>query len=175
MGKTAPLTIDRMTREDLDQVMVIENASFTMPWSRNLFLSEFRNKPVSLMLVALLAGEGRIVAGYIVCWVFVDEIHILDLATKPELRRHGVARQLITAALRTGYAWGARRAFLEVRASNKPALRLYGDMGFGQVRVREEYYDQPVEDAVVMELGMGDLRSLLGADGAKAMSTTEDK
>jgi len=162
MGKAAFVTIDRMAREDLDQVLAIENASFTMPWSRNLFLSEFRNKPVSLMLVALGPDSDRAVLGYIVCWVFVDEIHVLDLATKPELRRKGIGRQLVLAALRTGYEWGARRAFLEVRASNRPALRMYGDMGFAHVQVREEYYDHPVEDAVVMELRTPGYRSLLG-------------
>jgi len=155
-----------MVREDLDQVLAIENASFSMPWTRNLFLSEFRNKPVSLMLVARGPGGERDVVGYIVCWVFVDELHVLDLATKPELRRHGIARQLVQSALRTGYEWGARRAFLEVRASNRPALRLYGDMGFGHVQVRKEYYDEPIEDAVVMELGTEDFRALLGAPAA---------
>lgn len=48
MGKTPDITIDRMIKEDLDQVMIIEKASFSMPWSRNLFLGEFRNKPISL-------------------------------------------------------------------------------------------------------------------------------
>jgi len=166
VGKTTVLTIDRMVREDLDQVLAIENASFTMPWTRNLFLSEFRNKPVSLMLVALGPDGERDVVGYIVCWVFVDELHVLDLATRPELRRHGVARQLVLAALRTGFEWGARRAFLEVRESNRPALRLYDDMGFDQVQVRKEYYDEPLEDAVVMELGTEDFRALLGVTAA---------
>ncbi|MDA8098755.1 MAG: ribosomal protein S18-alanine N-acetyltransferase [Nitrospiraceae bacterium] len=163
MGKTAAITIDRMVTEDLDQVLVIENASFTMPWSRNLFLSEFRNKPVSLMLVALAEGAAREVMGYVVCWVFVDELHVLDLATRPDVRRSGIARQLVIAALAMGYSWGARKAFLEVRESNRPAFKLYASLGFAQTQIREEYYDQPIENAVVMMLSTDRFRALLSA------------
>lgn len=161
MGKTVPITIEPLVREDLDQVMAIEQASFSMPWSRNLFLSEFRNKPISLMLAAHIETEGRELVGYIVCWVFVDEVHVLDLATRADMRRHGIARQLVLRALGTAYQWGARRAFLEVRASNTVALNLYSGLGFERTLVREEYYDQPVEDAVVMALGTDELRQLL--------------
>jgi len=152
MGKTPAITIDRMAENDLDQVLAIEKDSFTMPWSRNLFFAELRNKSVSLMLVALSHAEQRMVAGYIVCWVVADEVHILDLATDPVLRRKGIARQLVLAALRTAYDGGARKAFLEVRESNLPALRLYADLGFVRSHVRQDYYDLPVESAIVMTL-----------------------
>src|SRR5512145_185253 len=150
-----------MVKEDLDQVLAIEVASFTMPWSKNLFLSEFRNKPISLMLVALSGSEGRFVVGYIVCWIFVDELHILDLATIPQGRRKGIGRELVLATLRVAYAWGARKAFLEVRESNIAALELYRKLGFVQTGVREEYYDLPVESAIVMILETEGLRRLL--------------
>jgi len=161
MGKTAPITIAPLERTDLDQVMAIEQASFTMPWSRNLFLSEFANEPVSLMLAAYEEAAGRELAGYIVCWVVADEVHILDLATRPDLRRHGIARQLVLAALRIAFDRGARSAYLEVRESNRTALKLYGGVGFEQTQVREEYYDHPVENAIVMRLGVERLREVL--------------
>jgi ribosomal-protein-alanine N-acetyltransferase len=150
-----------MTREDIDQVLAIEQASFTMPWSRNLFLSEFRNPKVSLMLVARSPeGAGRII-GYIVCWVVADELHILDLAMEPFWRRKGIARMLVLAAIRQGDAVGASRAFLEVRASNTAALVLYESLGFNRSLVREGYYDMPNEDAVVMSLERDALTSLM--------------
>jgi ribosomal-protein-alanine N-acetyltransferase len=160
MGETATITIDRMLRDDLDQVLAIEEASFTMPWSRNLFLSEFRNPKVSLMLVAYFPDTVRRIAGYVVCWRVADELHILDLATLPSVRRKGIARQLVLAALREGYTNGVRRAFLEVRASNNAAFALYENLGFIRTQVREGYYDKPMEDAVVMSLeqeGLNDL------------------
>ncbi len=161
MGKTAAVTIEHMIKKDLDQVMAIEEASFSMPWSRNLFLAEFRNSPTSLKLVARSSGEGRVIAGYIVCWVFVDELHILDLATKESMRRQGIARQLVLAAIRTAYEWGARKAFLEVRESNVGAAELYQDLGFEKTQVRMEYYEHPVENAIVMILDTENMRRLL--------------
>jgi ribosomal-protein-alanine N-acetyltransferase len=160
MGETATITIDRMLQEDLDQVLTIEEASFTMPWSRNLFLSEFRNPKVSLMLVARSLVSIREIVGYIVCWRVADELHILDLAILPSLRRKGIARQLVLAALREGVKNGVRRAFLEVRASNSAAFALYENLGFIRTQVREGYYDKPIEDAVVMTLEQEGLNGL---------------
>ena len=161
MGEAAAVTIDRMIKQDLDQVMDIEQASFSMPWSRNLFLAEFRNASVSLMLVARPPGQEREIWGYIICWVFVDELHILDLATRPDARRKGIARQLVRAALGEGHRWGARKAFLEVRESNHTALALYRSLGFIQSQVREDYYDHPVDNAIVMTLDAAVMENVL--------------
>ena len=161
MGEAGTVTIDRMTRDDIEQGIAIEQRSFTMPWSRNLFLAEFRNPNVSLMLVARTPEGAGAVIGYIVCWVVADEMHILDLATMPEWRRRGIARQLVLAAVRQADCRGATRAFLEVRASNEAALSLYETLGFSRSLVREGYYDMPLENAVVMSLehdGMARLR-----------------
>ncbi len=165
MGEAGTITIDRMAREDIDQVLAIEQASFTMPWSRNLFLSEFRNPKVSLMLVARSPESGSRIISYIVCWVVADELHILDLATEPSWRRKGIARMLVLAAIRQGNAVGALRAYLEVRASNTAALLLYEGLGFTRSLVREGYYDMPVEDAVVMSLERDALASLMNMPG----------
>jgi [ribosomal protein S18]-alanine N-acetyltransferase len=161
MGEAGTITIERMTQEDIDQVLAIEQASFTMPWSRNLFLSEFRNPKVSLMLVARSPEGGSRILGYIVCWVIADELHILDLATETSWRRKGIARMLVLAAVRQGNAAGVWRVFLEVRASNIAALLLYEGLGFIRSLVREGYYDMPVEDAVVMSLERDALAALL--------------
>jgi [ribosomal protein S18]-alanine N-acetyltransferase len=161
VGETATITIDGMILDDLDQVIAIEQASFSMPWSRNLFLSEFRNHNVSLMLVARGAGAVRTVLGYIVCWIVTDELHILDLATLPHVRQQGIARRLVLAAIGQGYKRRVRRAFLEVRASNEAALALYSGLGFTRSMVRQGYYDMPIEDAVVMSIEGEALSSLL--------------
>jgi ribosomal-protein-alanine N-acetyltransferase len=141
-----------MTQQDLDQVMSIEQMSFSMPWSRNLFLSEFRNPSVSLLLVALADNPVRTVIGYIVCWVVADELHILNLAMAGGHRRKGIGKNLVFAAIAGSSVRGARHAFLEVRASNASAQALYVSLGFVQTGVRQDYYDGPDEDAVVMIL-----------------------
>ena len=158
MGETSTITIDRMVKEDLEQVLAIEQASFTMPWSRNLFLSEFRNAPVSLMLVA---RSPRAIVGYIVCWIVADELHILDLATEPAHRRKGISRQLVLAALSQGSKRKVGRVFLEVRTSNEAALCLYEGLGFIRSTVRKGYYDLPLEDAVVMSLEEDGMKKIM--------------
>ena len=141
-----------MKKEDIDQVMSIEQASFSMPWSRNLFLSEFRSPGISTLMVALADGPVRTVGGYIVIWLVEDEMHILNLAVTPSLRRQGIARKLVLAAIKRADQKGAKRAFLEVRASNAVAQKLYLDLGFTGTSLRRDYYDAPVEDAVIMAL-----------------------
>ncbi len=161
MGKEESATIDFMRKEDIDQVMAIEQASFSMPWSKNLFLSEFRSPLVSTLMVALAEGQARTVVGYIVFWNVADEMHILNLAVKPENRRQGIARRLVLAGLKRARDRDAKKAFLEVRTSNIAAQKLYASLGFTGTFVRRDYYDSPVEDAVVMTMGEGMFQSLI--------------
>jgi len=163
VGKEDAITIDTMKKDDIDQVMSIEQESFSMPWSKNLFLSEFRSPSVSLLLVALSDASVRRVCAYIVCWLVADELHILNLAVDPSARRQGIARKLVIAALKRAYQKGAKRAFLEVRTSNAAAQQLYSDLGFSGTAVRKGYYDTPLEDAVVMTLEQGAFDSLAKA------------
>ncbi len=140
----------------MDQVLAIEQASFSMPWSKNLFFSEFRSPGVSSLLVSLDNDLlMRMVTGYIVFWNVDDEMHILNLAVTPKYRRQGISRQLVLAAVKRAYAKGARRAFLEVRASNAIAQKLYSSLGFSGSFIRRDYYDSPVEDAIIMTLERG--------------------
>jgi len=163
MGKKTAVTIDRMRKEDLVQVVAIEGEAFSAPWSRNLFLSEFRDPAISLALVAIARGSIREINGYIVSWVTADELHILNLATQRQYRQKGIAKELVVTALRQAFQRGARRAFLEVRASNDPALRMYRNFGFVTTAVRKDYYDLPIEDAVVMTLEKDEYIRLINA------------
>ena len=165
MGKEGAITIDWMKKEDIDQVLAIERDSFSMPWSRNLFLSEFRSPLVSTLMVALADDPlSRRVIGYIVFWLVAEEMHILNLATAPEQRRQGVAKKLVLAALKRAYQQGATRAFLEVRASNDAAQRLYSNLKFTGTSVRRGYYDSPIEDAVMMTLEQAAFENLVKRD-----------
>ena len=162
MGEKTPITIEFMKRDDVDQALSIEQASFSQPWSRNLFVSEFRSPGVSTLLVALQSdAPSRVVMGYVVYWLVEDEMHILNLAVASAFRRRGIARNLVLAALRRGYAKGAKRAFLEVRVSNAPAQKLYSSLGFFGSFLRRNYYDGPVEDALIMTLEGGALENLV--------------
>lgn len=161
MGKEDAITIDFMRKEDMDQVLAIEQESFSKPWSKNLFLSEFRSPAVSTLLVARAEWPERAVAGYIVFWVVAGEAHLLNLAVAPRFRMKGIGRQLTLAALKRAYERGARRVFLEVRMSNAAAQKLYSSIGFAGTSVRRDYYDSPVEDALVMTLEQGPFQSVI--------------
>ena len=76
----------------------------------------------------------------------------MTLAVDPAARRHGIATALVRYVLADGRRRGARRAVLEVRASNVNAKQLYEKFGFRQVAIRARYYTNPVEDAMIMEL-----------------------
>ena len=161
MGEAASITITPMMKEDMEQVLAIERASFSQPWSRNLFLSEFRSSSVSTLLVALWGDSAlRQVVGYIVYWKVEDEMHILNLAVMPAFRRRRIARLLVLSGIRRASKRGASRAFLEVRASNAAAQKLYSALGFTGSFVRRNYYDEPIEDAVIMTLEEGAFRTI---------------
>jgi [ribosomal protein S18]-alanine N-acetyltransferase len=161
VGEAATITIAPMMKEDIEQVLAIERACFSQPWSRNLFLSEFRSSSVSTLLVALSGDPAfRQVVGYIVYWKVEDEMHILNLAVLPVFRRRGISRMLVLSGIRRAAKKGVSRAFLEVRVSNDAAQKLYSALGFTGSFVRRSYYDEPVEDAVIMTLEGGAFQAL---------------
>jgi ribosomal-protein-alanine N-acetyltransferase len=94
---------------------------------------------------------GRLV-GMMVLWVILDEAHIATIATHPDYRRQGIAKQLLAAALESAYAEGARSALLEVRAGNEAAQEMYRKLGFEVVGRRERYYKDNFEAAILMTL-----------------------
>jgi ribosomal-protein-alanine N-acetyltransferase len=168
MGEKAPIVIDLMKKDDIEQVLAIEQSSFSQPWSKNLFLSEFRSPGVSTLLVSLEGkAPNRRVTGYIVYWNVEDEMHILNLAVDNSYRRQGIAKKLVLSAVQRAFKKGAKRAFLEVRASNIPARQLYANLGFIGNSIRRDYYDAPMEDAVVMSLEEAAFRDLVGKAGGE--------
>jgi len=136
------------TPDQIDDVLVIEEASFTNPWSRAMYLAELENSGISFCYVA--RGPDDVVVGFCSFWRVLDELHINNLAVLPAFRRRGVARALLEHVLKEGSALGARRATLEVRRSNDAARLLYERFGFSVASVRRGYYTKPVEDALVL-------------------------
>jgi len=153
-----------MTGLDLDEVLEIEEASFTNPWTRSMFEQELLNPGVSHLYV-LRSGQGQ-VAAFCVDWIVADELHINNLAVRPECRGMGAGRLLLESVFGRAVALGARRATLEVRRSNAAALKLYERLGFSVAAIRKNYYDHPVEDALI--LWRDELVPAIGAGGDQA-------
>ncbi len=134
---------------DLDRAAAIEQATFPDPWSRDAFRHTLAG-PSAFGFA--LDDEGGALIGYGICTQVADEGEILNLAVDPGARRRGAGRRLLAAMLDFLESRGVREVFLEVRASNQPAIALYEASGFGRLGIRRGYYRRPTEDAVTMRL-----------------------
>lgn len=140
----------RMRMDELSEVMEVERRAFAHPWSAELLRRELTHDWSTILLAI---EDGRIV-GFVIFWVVVDEIHVLNVAVDPAQRRRGIARILLAELLDRGRANGLSMATLEVRRSNEPALSLYAGLGFRNVGVRKGYYVEEREDAIVMTMDL---------------------
>jgi len=134
--------------DDLTDIVDLEAASFTNPWSRDMLERDLRN--IDVVRVYALRDESGHLVGFCGCWFVIDELHINTLAIGERFRRRGHATRLLRFVLAEAAAAGMVRATLEVRRSNEAALRLYERFGFEIRGVRRDYYTQPVEDALVL-------------------------
>lgn len=148
--------LERATAEDLPSLAALETECHTHPWSEAQFQQEASLGLPNALLVLRAAASSpepwRGIRAYAAYRTVVDEMHILNLAVAPDWRRRGLARWLLGFAVRQAARSGARRAFLEVRQSNRDALSLYGALGFARVGSRRDYYPDPPEDAVLLAL-----------------------
>ncbi len=143
------MTVERLaTAEDLDGVLAIEDASFNNPTTRQWYEAELQRPEVCHIYV--LRTPDCPVAAFCAFWRVTDQIHINNLAVRPELRGQGLASRLLAGVLAEAARLGVASATLEVRRSNTPALRLYAKAHFVEAGVRRNYYTQPVEDALVL-------------------------
>jgi ribosomal-protein-alanine N-acetyltransferase len=134
--------------QDLDGVLAVEAESFTNPWTRDMYAWELKNRAVCHIYVVRTTDCP--VAGFCAFWFVFDEIHINNVAVLPQYRGRGVGTALMQHVLVEARRLGAARATLEVRASNAQALRLYERLGFYIAATRRNYYNHPVEDALIL-------------------------
>lgn len=134
--------------DDLDGVLEVEAESFTNPWTKAMYQWELQNRAVCHIYVARTPSCR--VAGFCAFWLVFDEIHINNVAVLPRYRGRGMGSGILRHVFATAGTLGARRATLEVRASNAGALRLYERLGFRVAGRRPGYYSQPVEDALIL-------------------------
>jgi ribosomal-protein-alanine N-acetyltransferase len=145
----AGFTIEPFSGEaDLDGVLEVEAESFTNPWTREMYAWELQNRSVCHIYV--VRNRDYAVAGFCAFWLVFDEIHINNVAIRPPFRGQGIGTMLLQHVLAEGRRLGARRATLEVRASNDGARRLYERLGFHVAATRPHYYSSPVEDALIL-------------------------
>jgi len=146
-----PIRIVPMTVARLDEIVAIERATFSDPWSREMFRSELE---LGGGTYARTAERDARVIGYLCAVLVADEAHLGNLAVHPAEQRSGVGQILLDDLLRTAIRHGVARLTLEVRESNEIARKFYHKNDFIDVAIRKNYYRSPVEDAIVMLRGL---------------------
>jgi ribosomal-protein-alanine N-acetyltransferase len=164
--------IEAASAADLDDLLELEAACSPHPWSGTHFRQAFSDDGLTRVLVARECAPRRstraTLLAFCVVQVVAGEAQVHNLAVSPSARRAGLGRLLLRTALRVAAARGATLSFLEVRASNAPALRLYESLGFVRSGRRRDYYRQPTEDAILMSRGLDRMcegREQSGKDG----------
>lgn len=140
------MIIREMQTGDLDQVVPIEAANFSTPWTGNDF-SVYLEREDGLFLVAEEDGK---VLGYCGVIMVPPEGDITNVSVSSDSRRKGAGRALVEEMLKRTKEKGVDTLFLEVRKSNEAAITLYRNQGFTEIGVRKNYYEAPVEDALIM-------------------------
>ena len=140
-----------MRDADLAEVLAVENAIYSHPWTRGNFADSLR---AGYQCWTWRLGNELI--GYFILLVAAGEGHLLNLSVAAARQRSGHGSALLMEAMRMARARGAQHLFLEVRPSNLGAKALYRRFGFRQVSVRPGYYPAHAgrEDALVLTLAL---------------------
>jgi ribosomal-protein-alanine N-acetyltransferase len=147
VGNPRGVTVRRMSASDASAAhSILKESPEASTWSTESLLES-----VSQGIAWAAELDGRI-AGILIGRVAADEFEILNLAVGKAGRRRGIATQLVSFALEYARRAGARRTYLEVRASNEGGIAFYTRMGFRDCGRRANYYRDPLEDAVLLVL-----------------------
>lgn len=138
--------IRAMRLADLQEVVEIENVEFPRPWSLNSFVTQLSNES-SVCLIA--EDEGK-VAGYLIATQYVEVWHLLDLAIRADYQRSYLATDLLEYFMEMTVHDKHRGYTLEVRKSNRGAIKMYEGFGFICTGIRKGYYHDNAEDALIM-------------------------
>ncbi len=142
------IKIANMTEASIDDIVEVENKSFTTPWSRKSFIDELNN-PLAKYFTAI-SGEKTV--AYLGMWQISGQCDITNIAVLPEYRKKGIAKRLIEHLKQFCIENSLSPITLEVRESNEPAKSLYASMGFEPIGHRKKYYADTGEDAIIMSI-----------------------
>jgi len=142
--------IRKAAAADLPAIHQIECEQFSNPWRLEYFAAELVNS-FSHFFVAEDSGNGALI-GYLLFWRLGAELELHKIAVAKAWQGQGHASRLLELFIQTARSWRCERAVLEVRVHSTPAIRLYEKFAFRCVGRRRDYYDRPVEDALLYEL-----------------------
>ncbi|MGL5438856.1 MAG: ribosomal protein S18-alanine N-acetyltransferase [Filifactoraceae bacterium] len=136
-----------MDKSHVDVVFGIEEQCFVTPWSRMSIAKEMKNPLAHYFIVFI--GDREV--GYGGFWTILDEANINNIAIKDEFRGMGFGNIILEQLILKAKELSMKRMILEVRSSNNVAQSLYKKFGFKMVGLRKDYYQDIIEDAIIME------------------------
>jgi [ribosomal protein S18]-alanine N-acetyltransferase len=143
----AEMVIREMVLADVEQVMVVEKASFTTPWTTDIFYKEIIDNAHAYYYVIEIDKK---IVGYVGMWIVIDDAQITNIAILPEYRRKRLGEKLFSFVMQLLRTVQVERLSLEVRVSNIAAQKLYRKFGLVPGGIRKNYYTDSGEDAIVM-------------------------
>lgn len=144
----ADFEIKLMTELHLEAVLEIQDICNLGPWSKADYQKELKNENALL----LVAEKNEKVLGFASARLITSSVEILNIGVLPEERKKGIGNALLRKALELGREKKAVECWLEVRFSNLGAQKFYQKNNFQIVGRRKNYYQNPVEDAILMTL-----------------------
>lgn len=142
------MEICKMQIKDLQKVLEIEKELFSEPWSAKMFVEKIINHKAFV----LRKSDEQEIIGYICGWKINNEFEITNVGVQKKFQRQGFAEILVKYLIKKVKAENYKTFILEVRENNFAAQKLYEKLGFEIIGIREEYYHNPKENAVVMQL-----------------------
>lgn len=140
------IIVRKMTKDDIEGILEIENLCFPMPWSKGAIEAELKNQ---LSYYVVVEVENKI-AAYAGTWFILDEAHITNVAVHPDYRGKKFGNMVMEALFEESKRRSVVSMTLEVRKSNQIAQNLYKKYGFKLSGIRKEYYTDNKEDAFIM-------------------------
>ena len=131
----------------LPELETLEKRCFSLPWTEEMLMGQLPDDSHEFLAAESETGG---LLGYVGMMTVLDEGYISNVAVAPEQRRQGIADALITELLERAALRALSFVTLEVRAHNEPAIALYAKHGFAPVGQRKNYYEAPVENAILM-------------------------
>lgn len=151
------IEIKKISETDAADIEDIEKKCFSRPWSQQTLECEISNRLCDFFGAY---NEENKLLGYIGSQTVEGECSIYNVAVLPDARRNGIGNQLVKKLISLCRARNDSVIFLEVRSSNLPAINLYEKNGFVFCGLRKDYYDDPKENAILMQLTLNGIQEM---------------
>ena len=136
-----------MIRRDMSEVLEIEKSSFEFPWSEEDFIRCLRQRNC----IGMVAEYDDRVVGFMIYELHKNQLHVLNFAVRPDIRRRGVGTQMVQKLKGKLSQQRRNRVCLEIRETNLAAQLFFRNTEFRAVSVLRDFYDDTTEDAYVMQ------------------------